>query len=159
MTKPNDVQATQAASPKQAEPDELPQAIPVPKGYKLIHGHAYGQDYVSLVAPDGKAIVNAYEQGAPQMFAFLKALATPQQAVSAQELSDEQIAEVAEDVAVHVMHHIREMYPAALTAIPKTGTTSIRNCIKSQVGRFIREARAEAAAARAQQAPQALEKA
>ncbi len=59
---------------------ELPplRAVPgdmVPKGYKLIQDKAYGQRYVSLVGPDDKIIVNAYEQGFPQMFAFLSAIA------------------------------------------------------------------------------------
>lgn len=47
----------------------------VPDGYKLIAGHAYGQRYISLTEPAGKIIINAYEQGAPEMFAFLSAFA------------------------------------------------------------------------------------
>lgn len=49
--------------------------INIPAGYSLVSGEAYGQRYHSLVAPDGKVIENAYEQGAPAMFAFLSALA------------------------------------------------------------------------------------
>lgn len=49
----------------------------VPEGWKLVSGEAYGQRYVSVVEdkPAGKIIVNAYEQGAPAMFAFLSSLA------------------------------------------------------------------------------------
>lgn len=63
-----------ASSPAASEP-----VLAVPNGYKLISGHAYGQDYVSLIelgTPD-KIILNAYEQGNPTMFAFLSAFAAP----------------------------------------------------------------------------------
>lgn len=54
--------------------------VAIPAGYKLVKAHAYGQDCITLVAPDGRSITNAYEQGAPEMFAFLNAFSAPQPA-------------------------------------------------------------------------------
>ena len=37
--------------------------------------------------------------------------------------------ELAQDVAVHVKHYIRTMYPAMLQGVPRTAETSVRNMI------------------------------
>lgn len=93
----------------------------------------------------GRGYVRTRQQEADDALRWLSSAPStpPDEATS----RDAVTVEIAEQVAVHVMHHIREMYPAALGAIPKNGATSIRNCIITQVRRFIDAARTQGDAA------------
>jgi hypothetical protein len=169
MTKPNDAQATQAASPKQAEPAgwkslsdcewvnivNAPSVLDpmnskddaVAEAFKLIEAKlreknagthpAEPADWsgrvIEVFYETHRAVIR-YEGDHPEINQAVY-LATPQQAVSAQELSDEQISLLWMEA-----HHPHR-------AGSSTGNTRVK-----------RFARAAIAAARAQQAPQASPK-
>jgi len=85
--------------------------------------------------------IDAIEEGDLEIVSLgFKAMARllavpPSTPVSAEWLEDAQ--EVAEAVAIEVLHHIDSMYPAMWTAVAKNARISIRNTIINQSKRYV----------------------